>query len=203
MNSHGVDSDEIPDPHAHCEEQQALLAELARIHLMIDAPTRVMQMGEPDWIGRLRKVQFHVRAIGYWEITVDAVHVMAPEIRAAYKQLDAVWDHLPKEEWHAEMEFDWWGREASDDVLAAYTHPTPTRLMLSTEYGGLRDGEGDLVYLKLIEWLGRLALGYGLALSHLSETLDNEEDIEPLIVSVFKTLGQKFDPYRRCSPTQE
>ena len=203
MSSQSVNNNGIPDSRAHSEQQRDLLAELARIHLTVDTPTRVMPTGEPDWVGRLRKIQFHVRAICYWDVTVDTVHVMAPEIRAAYKQLDAVWEQLPKEEWPANIEFDLWGREASDDVLAAYTHPTPTRLMLSSEYGGLYDGDSDLVYLQLSRWLGHLAFGYGLALTHLSKKLGSETKTTPLIVSVLNSLGEIFDAYRRYSPTQE
>ncbi|MCQ3805313.1 MAG: hypothetical protein KTV45_14655 [Acidimicrobiia bacterium] len=128
------------------------VGELARIHLTVDIPTRVMQTSEPDWVGRLRRVLFHVRAVNYWEVTIDAAHVIAPEIRVAYEQLDAMWEHLPKEQCPTQIDFDWWGKEASDDVLAAYTHPTPARLALPTESGGLSEGRTDLVFLQLIEW---------------------------------------------------
>ena len=54
-----------------------------------------MQADERDWIGRLRKICLHVRAIDGWEIGAGVEHVMATDLRAAYVQMDAVWKHLP------------------------------------------------------------------------------------------------------------
>ena len=68
MNSQGMDDDEAQELRARCERCRGLLGELARIHLAIDAPTRRMQADEPDWIGRLRKICLHARAIDGWEI---------------------------------------------------------------------------------------------------------------------------------------
>ena len=90
MNSQGTGNDGSHGIRAWCERCRSLLGELAHIHLAVDAPTRRMQPDEPDWIGRLRKICLHIRAIDSWEIGTGVEHVMATELRAAYVQMDAV-----------------------------------------------------------------------------------------------------------------
>ena len=90
MNSQGTGNDGSHGIRTWCERCRGLLGELARIHLAVDAPTRRMQPDEPDWIGRLRKICLHVRAIDSWEIGTGVEHVMATDLRAAYVQMDAV-----------------------------------------------------------------------------------------------------------------
>ena len=92
----GKGNEAIHELRTRCKRCRDLLCELAHIHLEIDAPTRRMQSDDPDWIGRLRKICLHVLAINVWEIDADVEHVMATEIRAAYEQMDAVWEHLPE-----------------------------------------------------------------------------------------------------------
>ena len=89
--SSGTGDEGVDELRARCERCLGQLGELTRIHLTIDAPTRRTGAGEPDWIFRLRKVCLHVMAINGWEICADVEHVMATELRAAYRQMDAVW----------------------------------------------------------------------------------------------------------------
>ena len=155
-----------------------VLSELARIHLIIDAPTRSIGAGEPDWICRLRKICLHVCAIRSLEIGADTAHVMASELRAAYMQMDAVWKCMPREFKLDEVNSDWWADEARNGVLATYDHPTPFSLaFLPAERGGFLGGETRELYTRLALWLGYLEIGYGLALAYLAEFLGAEEDV--------------------------
>ena len=148
-----------------------LLTELINIHLEVDDHTRIMEEGEPDWIGRMRKILLHIMAVNRWEIGVGVEHVMAPEIRAAFEQMSIVWKRLPATIRLEEVDGDWWAKEARSGLLATFDHPTPQTLMLSAEHGGLSDSESGIVYAHLFLWLGLLILGYGLALVHLSQVL--------------------------------
>ena len=163
---------------AECERSRDMLRELARIHLSIDEPARSIDADEPDWICRLRKVCLHVQAIDNWEIDADIAHVMAPELRAAYVQMDAVWNSMPQEYRLVEMESDWWLNEARDGLLATYDHPTPFGLaLLQVGRGGFRSGEVWESYRRLTVWLGFLGLGYVSALSYLAVVLGAEGEV--------------------------
>ena len=191
MNSQGAGDDGCQDLRARCERCRGILSELARIHLTIDAPTRRMQADEPDWIGRLRKICLHVRAIDGWEIGAGIEHVMATELRAAYVQMDVVWKHLPATFRLDEMDGGWWAEEARNGMLARYDHPTPQSLMLPAGRGGFRNGEDGMSYAQLAVWLGRLGLGYGLALDYLSQMLGGEGDITSRVTAVLRMFAEE------------
>ena len=176
---------------ALCERCQDQLGELARIHLAIDVPTRIMQEDEPDWIGRLRKICFHVRAINSWKIGAGIEHVMATELRAAYEQLDAVWKHLPATIRLDEIDEREWIDETRSGTLAAYDHPTPQGLLLPAWRGGFRSSETELSYTQLAVWLGNLGLGYGLALICLSQKIGTEEDITSRVTEAFHMFSKE------------
>ena len=178
--------DGITELRTRCERFRDLLAELATIHLEVDAPTREMEANEQNWIGRMRKICLHALAINRWEIRAGVEHVMAPEIRAAYHQMSIVWKDLPSSLQLEKTGVHWWAKEARSGMLATYDHPTPLNLMMSAGHGGFSTGESGFVYAQLVMWLGRLVLGYGLALIHLSQVLGSEEDIEPRVTSVFQ-----------------
>ena len=80
-----------------CEKCRDLVHSLARIHFEIDAPIREVAADDPDWVFRLRKVCLHVLAISRCAVDVDGVHAMTTELRAAYEQMDAIWQCLPSE----------------------------------------------------------------------------------------------------------
>lgn len=163
---------------ADCERSRDMLRELTRIHLSIDEPARSIGADEPDWICRLRKICLHVRTIDTWEIDPDIAHVMAPDLRAAYVQMDAVWKSLPQEYKLVEMNSDWWLNEARDGLLATYDHPTPFGLaILQVGRGGFRSGEVWESYRRLTLWLGFLGLGYVFALTYLAVVLSVEGEV--------------------------
>ena len=187
MTQRLFDSDDgITELRTRCELIRDLLAELANIHWGIDAPTRDMEADEPDWIGRMRKICLHVLAINRWEVGAGVEHVVAPEVRAAYDQMSIVWKHLPPSSRLDEVDVGLWAKEAGSGMLATYDHPTPQKLMLSAGRGGFSTGESRLAYARLVQWLGGLVLGYGLALVHLSHVLGSEGDIEPRVTSVLQ-----------------
>ena len=104
-------------------------------------------------------------AIKGWEIGADVEQVIASELRAAYVQMDAVWEHLPEEYRLDTMDDGWWANEARNGMMATYDHPTPQSLLLLTGRGGFGTGEDGRSHAQLVVWLGRLGLGYGIALS--------------------------------------
>ena len=168
---------------AECERYRDALRELAKIHVKIDAPHRRMCLGEPDWIGRLRKICHHVVAIIEWEINADVEHVMAPELRAAYEQMTSVWSYLPDKYRPVEFDGNWWAKEAKSGMLATYDHPTGMSLTYSAGWGGF--GDRDLGSdIQLAHWLGRLVFGYGSALVYLAQVLKVSDDVESRVSTV-------------------
>ena len=175
--SSGTGDEGVDELRARCERCLGQLGELTRIHLTIDAPTRRTGAGEPDWIFRLRKVCLHVMAINGWEICADVEHVMATELRAAYRQMDAVWKRVPEKFRLEKMGRGPWADEARKGLLATYDHPTPQSLMFPAGAGGFGNGEDWRSYAQLAVWLCGLGLGYGLALGYLADVLGAEEDV--------------------------
>ena len=171
---------------ARCEEYRDVLRKLALIHIDIDAPKRRIEPDEPDWVFRLRKVCLHAVALTKCEVSVDGLHVMTTELRAAYEQMDAVWKCLP-DEFRFNEDGTWWAGEAGNG-LAAYNHPTPISLALPLTEGGFGDAEVPESYLRLAIWLGRLGCGYGLALGHLARVLGAEGDIDSRLESVLSDV---------------
>ena len=177
-----MESLESIDVHRECEKGLDLLRSLTRIHVEIDARSRKVGAEEPDWILRLRKVCLHAVAITKCEINVDGVHVMAIELRAAYEQMDAIFEFLPNE-FRFEADRDWWADQARDR-LAAYDHPTMFGLAMSLAEGGFGNAEAPESYLRFAIWLGRLGCGYGLALGYLAQVLGTNGDITSRLGSV-------------------
>ena len=191
MNNQGRGDDRVHEFRAKCERCQNVLGELARIHLAIDIPTRRLEADEPDWIGRLRKICLHVRAINGWEISTDVEHVMATEIRAAYEQMDAVWKHVPATFRLDRIDGGWWAQEARNGMLATYDHPTPLSLMVSAGQGGLSNGENSMSYVQLTAWLVGLGLGYGLALVYLAQVLGFEGNVHSRVAAALRMIAEE------------
>ena len=192
MNSQGMDDDEAQEfaRSVRTMPRPASASSLVSIWRST-RPTRRMQADEPDWIGRLRKICLHARAIDGWEIGTGVEHVMATELRAAYVQMDAVWKHLPAMFRLDEMDGGWWAEEASNGMLATYDHPMPLTLMGSVGRGGFRNGEDEMSYAQLAVWLGGLGLGYGLALDYLSQMLGGEGDITSRVTEVLRLFAEE------------
>ena len=167
---------------ALCEEYRDMLRDLARIHIEIDSPRRRVESNEPDWVFRLRKVCLHAVAITKCEVSVDGLHVMTTELRAAYEQMDAIWGCLP-DEFRFDEDRNWWVSEAKNR-LAAYNHPSTLSLMLPVAEGGFGDSEVPESYLQLAVWLGHLRCAYGLALAYLARVLGATDNIDSRLESV-------------------
>ena len=181
-----MESLESIDVHRECEEGLNVLRSLTRIHIEIDAPSRKTGACEPDWVLRLRKVCLHTVAITKCEINVDGVHVITTELRAAYKQMDAIWKCLPNE-FRFEADRDWWADQAKGG-LAAYNHPTMFGLAMSLAKGGFASANDPKSYLSVAIWLGRLGCAYGLALGYLARVLGTENDIDSRLKAVLLNM---------------
>ena len=167
-----------------CGELRDLLWEYAGIHLRIDTPDRMIGADTPDWILRLRKVCLHVLAISECNVDGEGVHTMATELRAAYRQMHAVWPCLPAEHREVEIDCGWWDDEARNGLLATYDHPTPVSLMLPLTNGGF-DAAGDAIsYVRLVVWLGRLELGYAAAIGYLAEVMKVDWDLDSQVTEL-------------------
>ena len=111
---------------ALCERHRDGLRNLTKIHIEIDAPWRMPEADELDWVFRLCKVSLHAVAIAKCEVSADGLHVMTTELRAAYEQMDVIWKCLT-EDFRFDKDGSWWANEAKNG-LAAYNHPTMTSL---------------------------------------------------------------------------
>ena len=180
---------ELEDVVSQCERYRNMLRTLVRIHLEIDPPTREIESDEPDWIFRLRKVCLHSMAINRWNIDIDSLHMIATEIRATYVQIDTVWKCMPEKFRLDEMDYDWWYNEARSGILATFDHPTPISLVMSAKLGGFGRDDDRGLYMQLTLWLIRLGLGYGLALSYLTEVLDADESVTARITEVVNMVS--------------
>ena len=101
---------------------------------------------------RLRKVYLHIRAIASCPLDEWALHVMAPDIRAASAQLEpVVRDHIDGSDNAALTElrrrFAW-----REKQLARFSHPTETLLRYPRFAGGLH-GASHVLYLTVLHKL--------------------------------------------------
>ena len=186
----GTVGEPIDNQRKRCERSLDMLRDLARIHLEIDAPKRRIGADDPDWIFRLRKVCLHAVAVSKWELSVDSMHAIATEIRAAYVQMDAVWKCVPGEFRLDEMDGSRWANEARAGLLATFDHPTPLSLAFPLAKGGFGDVEDPKICLLMAAWLVRLGLGYGLALTYLAKVLGSEGDINSIRSRVAVVFGR-------------
>lgn len=154
-----------------CGELRDVLRDSAHVHVRIDTPDRAISADTPDWILRLRKVCLHVLAISACDVDVEGVHAMGTELRAAYRQMHAVWRCVPAEHRMVEIDCGWWEDEARNGILARFDHPTPVSLMLPLTNGGFDEPGDAMSYVRLVVWLGTLGLGYAAAIGYLAEVL--------------------------------
>lgn len=168
----------VEEMRTECERRRDMVGELARIHLSIDKPDRSIGPDEPEWICRLRKICLHAKAIETWEIGGDSAHVIAPEVRAAFRQLCAVWESMPQDFKLDEIDSDWWPKRARDGTIAMYDHPTPVGLsLLRLGRGVFPNDEVWASYIQIASWLISFGMGYGLALLYLAEFMGVKEDV--------------------------
>ncbi len=204
MSESTIQSDlDINEMRTRCGQFRDMLTKLAHIHLEVDKPTRTMDADDPDWIGRLRKICFHALAIDRWELGVGVEHILAPEIRAASKQMAQVWMSLPPESRLDGVSGDWWDEDARNGLMATYDHPTPSILAFSAEHGGFGVDENVIVYMWLILWIGRLIEGYCIAIDHLSQILGSGVDIESRMTSALNRMAELINPEEFKTITEE
>ena len=128
-----------------CEQCISCLKDLLRVHFEMDPADRAVCTDDEEIVYRLRKVLLHVKAITSWQLDTEVMHVLAPELRTAYEQIESVWKKLPKEELSEYLADDEksvvGGRDklfkSEKAILSSFIHPTPQRLVLGKELGGL------------------------------------------------------------------
>ena len=111
---------------------------------------------------------------------------LATELRAAYRQMYAVWPCVPAEHRIVEIDCGWWDDEARNGLLARYDHPTALSLMLPLTDGGFDKGGDAISYVRLVVWLDTLGLGYGLAVGYLAEVLKADRDLDSQLTELVK-----------------
>jgi len=173
-----------------CSELCDVLRDFAHVHVRIDTPDRAISVDTPDWMLRLRKVCLHVLAIAACDGDVEGVHTMATELRAAYRQMDLVWRCVPAERRVVEIDRGWWDDEARNGMLARYDHPTPVSLMLPLKDGGFDEAGDAMSHVRLVVWLGRLGLGYGLAVGYLGDVLKMDGELESQVIELLGRIAR-------------
>ena len=182
-----------------CDESIACLKELVDIHLAIDPSDRLIQPTDPGCVYRMRKALLHIKAITAWTLDTDVMHVIAPEIRAAVDEIDAVCDEALHD-----LELDGIVEEQASksarhraktnrEASSSYVHPSPQRLLLPKDHGGLGPGDDQRYYATMLDMLCHLAFRYAVSLAYLSRCLavggelpiaSTMQRIEAVIVSV-------------------
>ncbi|MDE2925625.1 MAG: hypothetical protein OXT71_04420 [Acidobacteriota bacterium] len=160
----------------------------------IDPSGRKVDPDEPDWIFRLRKVCLHTVAATKCPVATEGLHLMAVDLKAAYRQMHSIWRDLP-DEFRLDADRIWWDVETKNG-LSEYDHPTPLGLLMPLSNGGFSDKEEDNpgVYLRFAVWWGRLWCAYGLALDHLADLLGAEETVKTRLLSIALRANDEFKP---------
>ena len=176
-----------------CDESIACLKELVDIHFAIDPSDRLIQPTDPDCVYRMRKALLHVKTITAWTLDTDVMHVIAPEIRAAVDEIDDVC-----EEALHDLELDDIVEEQASksarhraktnrEATSFYVHPSPQRLLLPKEHGGLGPGDDQRYYTTMLDMLFNLAFRYAVSLAYLSRRLAVDEELP--IASMMQRIG--------------
>ncbi len=187
-----------------CDQCISCLRELISIQFELDPVGRVIGPDDEEIVYRLRKVLLHVKAITSWELDTEVMHVLAPEFRVAEKQIDKIWKKVPREQL---TEYLSDGGESvvggydklfksEKNILSACCHPTPQRLMLPKELGGLGRPDEVLCFINLFALLLSLIFRYGVSLAFLSQTLGGSK--EDKIASV---MGKVREECASISPS--
>ena len=67
--------------------------------------------------------------------------------------------------------------KAHRQTASWYVHPSPQRLLLSKEHGGLGPGDDQRYYVTMLDMLFHLAIRYAVSLAHLSRRLAVGEEL--------------------------
>ena len=184
--------------HAACEQCVACLRDLVGIHFEIDPPTNVIASDGPHCVHGLRKVLIHVNATIGWKLDVNVMHVIAPELRAASEQIDGFWDEacraMELEDPNGLVGAGTRGArafaKARQELVSAFVHPTPQRLFLPREQGGLAPASDSRYYFTLLGLLFDLAFRYAISIAYLSQLLRAGK--EQAITSVMHKIQSAF-----------
>ena len=168
-----------------CERCIECLNNVIAFHLDIDPPDRIIEADGDEYFYRLRKALLHVSAITGWQIKSELLHVIAPEIRCANKQLEKVLMRMPEsfpvtalgdKEGLAAEQIRQRGK-ALREIVSGFVHPTPQRLLLPIERGGFYETR-EVPSLAFIVWmLMDLTLNYTVSVAFLST--DSKTGIPP------------------------
>ena len=181
-----------------CEQCVACLIELVAIHLEMDPPDRMIQPSDAECVYRLRKALLHVKAITSWQFDTDIMHVIAPDLRAANEQINNVWkkmprqflaDHLAGEDKPIAAQAQR-SEKTKQEIVSSFIHPTPQRLLLPVEQGGLGKVDEVRYFYNMFVLLGDLVLRYGISLGYLSQLLKGKS--ETPIALILKNIGTTF-----------
>ena len=162
-----------------CDRCLGYLRELNTIHLAIDDPKRKAAESEAECVLRLRKVYFHIQAVTSWSLSLDVMHMMGPDIRAATKQLEPIVSpELDGCHNLAGLATQRGYVEEREKQLAFLSHPTPAILIHSRVLGGFGKTDAILYLLKLDGLLMGLTFEYGLGLGVVAEVLNRSKQSE-------------------------
>ena len=182
-----------------CEQCISCLKDLLCVHLEMDPADRAICAGDEEIVYRLRKVLLHVKAITSWQLDTEVMHVLAPELRTAGEQLELVWKKLPREELSEYLADDGksvvGGRDklfkSEKDILSSYIHPTPQKLILGKELGGLRKADEVRCFVNLFTLLNDLVFRYSVSLGFMSQLLSGRKEgsIETAMLKAAGAMG--------------
>ena len=179
-----------------CEQCISCLKDLLFVHLEMDPADRVICTDDEEIVYRLRKVLLHVKAITSWQLDAEVMHVLAPEFRTAGDQIELVWKKLPREELSEHLGNDGKGvvggrdklSKSEKDILSSHIHPTPQRLLIGKELGGLGNADEVRCFLNLFMLLNGLVFRYGVSLGFLSRMRSAGKE-GPITTAMLKATG--------------
>ena len=191
-----------------CEECVASLNGLITIHFGMDTPDRMIRPSDGECVYRLRKVLVHVKAITRWEFDTDVMHVIAPDLRAANEQVDEILKKLPRgylDDLLGVQDKQTARRvqasaKKKQETVSSYIHPTPQRLLLPRDQGGLGELYEFPYWSNMFMFLFDLVLRYAMLLGYLSQLLNAGS--EAAVASVMERMRTKVDSIaRECFPS--
>ncbi len=183
---------------AGSEQCLSYLNELIGIHFEMDPPGRSICLDDDEIVYRLRKVLLHVKSVTGWQLDMEVMHVLAPELRAAEDQIDMIWKKIPRERLKEFVPGDGSSAvgkrggpfETGRKILSSYIHPTPQGLLLAKQQGGLGEVDEVQYYYILFVSLGNLVFRYAVSLVFLSQSLNCGKEV--VIASVLRKMGEEF-----------
>ena len=171
---------------AACQWSMEALLELMKMHLAIDPPQRRPAECEPACVLQLRKVQFHVRTVILWPITPEAVHVIAPDMRAAKEQLHKIMQDSGMLCGSMAANI-----KRSEQQLEPFSHPTTGTVWQSLSLGGFgKDRISWRAWLALL--LMGLVVDYACCLGDAAAVL-NPSVVPELLRVIEGTPRPEFD----------